>query len=116
MLARPSLCTPHPQGLALVSTRLLSQLRESREQSSYCAHLPAGLPADELEVDCDALSGKLGWALLSGLAGMLSMWAAAFVSHRLSENIQDRDVSAEDARLVELILRVKAELQVSALQ
>lgn len=47
-------------------------------------------------------------------AGAAAQWAGAFVAHRLSENLQDRSATTEDARLVELILRVKSELQQSS--
>ena len=102
------------QGLALASTRLLAELREARQESEYCAHVPAGLPAKQLELDCAEVGGRVGRRLASGVARLLSMWAAAFVAYRLSEIMQEKDVSSEDARLVALILRVKSELQESA--
>mmetsp|Transcript_21068 Transcript_21068/g.62286 ORF Transcript_21068/g.62286 Transcript_21068/m.62286 type:complete len:243 (+) Transcript_21068:146-874(+) len=101
-------------GLALVSTRLLDELREVRLESEYCDNLPPDYPPEETDLDCADVPGRLARNLASGIGGMLAMWMAAFVSFRLLENMQDRDVSDEDARLVELILRVKAEMQESA--
>lgn len=84
------------------------------KRASIARTCPLACRPSKLELDCAEVGGRVGRRLASGVARLLSMWAAAFVAYRLSEIMQEKDVSSEDARLVALILRVKSELQESA--